>query len=122
MYHYSTHILAQSSSFDGTVNDTDFWESGLGATMATFMGVLGLIVVVVALINAIKRVADGKIGNAVRGVIGALVLAVFLFQPTLINRSIDAMSSFVESVIETVTTIGEEADANNSNTGGTPTP
>ena len=73
----TTSILA--SSFDGNVNDTDFWSTGLGAVMATFMGVLGLLVVAYSLIRTIKKVADGKIGDAVKGVFGALVLAVFLF-------------------------------------------
>lgn len=116
----TTNIAAATGGFDGSVNGKDFWADGLGATLATLMGVLGILVVVYALIRTVKKVADGKLGDAVKGVIGAAVLAVFLFQPQLINTTINAVSGFVKSAVTTISNIGDNSTP--SNNGGTDTP
>lgn len=104
-------IIAFNNS-DVTIGGADFWDQGIGRALATLMGVIGLIVVVIALLNVVKNIAGGKIGQAVKGVIGAIILAVFLFNPQLINTSIRAASGFVNSGLETIQGIGDSGNEN----------
>ena len=100
-----------STAFDGTVNGKQFWSEGLGATLATLLGVVGICVVVFAVLRAIKKVADGKIGDAIKGILASTVLAAVLFNPGILNTAIKAAGSFVEAGLATVTNIGNSTDS-----------
>ena len=84
----------------------NFWtDPGIGPILATFLGVLGILVVIFAIINVIKHVAKGEVGKAVKGVIGSVLLAAFLFQPQLASAAINAGGAVVSKVIDTVSSI-----------------
>jgi len=108
--HITSLIAAE---FDGMINNTDFWETGLGKMLGTAMGVVGIIIVVYAVMKTVKNVASGKVGDAVKGVVGAVLIAAVLFQPTLIQSAIRAGGNVVQQAIDTVSSIG--------GSGGTPT-
>ena len=100
-------LAAGNGVFSGKVGNQDFWTgSPLGQVLAALLGVLGILVVVFALIRVVKHIAGGKMGEAFKTVIGAVVLATFLFQPSLVNQVIGAGGTIVQKVIQTVSDIG----------------
>lgn len=113
---YTVSLIA--AEFNGTVGNSNFWDTGLGKMLGTAMGVVGIIVVVYAILKTVKNIASGKVGDAVKGIIGAVVLASVLFNPTLIESAIKAGGTVVQKAIETVAQIGESGG--NSGTPGTP--
>ena len=82
-----------------------FWSNGFGAILASFMQVIGILVVLFAIFRVIQHVAKGEVSKAVKAVLGSVVLAVFLIQPPLINSTIDASSGVVSSVISTISNL-----------------
>jgi hypothetical protein len=93
--------------FDGKVGTKDFWSTAIGSQMRTLMGVVGIIVVVYAVLKAVKNIAAGKVGDSVKGILGAIVLAAVLFNPPLIQNAIRASAKLVESAINTVSDLGD---------------
>lgn len=115
-----------AAEFNGTVGNTNFWDTGLGKMLGTAMGVVGIIVVVYAILKTVKNIASGKVGDAVKGIVGAVILASVLFNPTLIESAIKAGGTVVQKAIETVSQIGGSGGSGGTpgtGTGGTtPTP
>jgi len=98
-----------ASDFNSTVEigGQNFWDTGLGTILRTALGVVGIIVVIIALLNIVKSIASGRIGAAVKSLIGAVILAAFLFNPGLINQVIEASGGFVSTVIDTIKSVGD---------------
>jgi hypothetical protein len=112
------NIIIIAADFGGTIGKTAFWDTGLGNILKTAMGVVGILVVVYAVLKGVKNVASGKVADAVKGIIGAVLLAAVLFNPTLIENAIKAGGKVINAAIETVASIGDSA---NSGTPTTPT-
>jgi uncharacterized membrane protein YgcG len=107
-----------AAEFDGNIGDTAFWDTGLGSALGTFLGVLGILVVIYAIVRTVKNVAQGKLGEALKGVIGAVLLAAVLFQPTLAQDAIKAGSTVMEKAIDTISSIGESSNGGTGGSGG----
>lgn len=108
------NIIIIAADFNGTINNTPFWDTGLGKILGTLMGVVGILVVIYGIMKGVKNVAGGKVADAVKGIIGTIALAAVLFTPSLIENAIRAGGKVINSAIETVASIGES--------GGTKTP
>jgi hypothetical protein len=101
------NIIIIAADFNGTINNTPFWDTGLGKILGTMMGVVGILVVIYGIMKGVKNVASGKVADAVKGIVGAILLAAVLFNPTLIENAIRAGGKVINSAIETVASIGE---------------
>lgn len=109
------YLASSHGGFDGKVGSVDFWNTSIGSTLRTLMGVVGILVVIYAILKGVKNVATGKVGDSIKGIVGAVLLAAVLFNPPLIQKAVAAGGSLVESVIDTVAKIGDGS-------GSTPTP
>jgi len=112
------NIIIIAADFGGSIGKTSFWDTGLGNILKTAMGVVGILVVVYAVLKGVKNVASGKVADAVKGIIGAVLLAAVLFNPLLIENAIKAGGKVISAAIETVASIG---DSSNPGTPTTPT-
>jgi len=92
--------------FDGKVGSKDFWSTSMGGTLRTIMGVVAILIVVYAVLKAVKNMATGKVADSVKGIIGAVLLAAVLFNPPLIQSAIRAGGQIINSVINTVSEVG----------------
>lgn len=101
-------------SSTGNTAATDFWNTSLGQVLGAFLGVLGVLVVIFAVVRVIQHVAKGDIAKAVKGVLGSVLLAAFLFNPTLVQQSIQAGSTIVSKVVNTVSDIAGGSSSNNT--------
>jgi len=93
------------NSFNGKVGSTDFWQTSMGSALKTIMGIVAILIVVYALLKAVKNMASGKVADSVKGVIGAVLLAAVLFNPPLIQNAIRAGGNLMNSVINTVSEV-----------------
>ena len=89
-----------------------FWGTQAGTILGMVMGIIGLLVVLMAVVKAFSHVSQGKIGNAVKVVLGAGVLAVFLFQPELITAVINMLGKAVSAVINSGSEIVDQGSQN----------
>jgi len=96
-----------AADFNGTINNTPFWDTGLGKIIGTVMGVVGILVVIYGVLKGVKNVASGKVADAVKGIVGAIFLAAVLFNPALIENAIRAGGKVINSGIETISSIGD---------------
>ena len=102
--------------FIASITPTAFWSSSFGNVLQSFLTAIGCLVVIFAIVSCVKHVAKGDIGKAVKGVLGSVLLAAFLFQPTLATDLINVGGTVVSTVINTVSQL-----AGGSSTPGTPT-
>jgi hypothetical protein len=114
------NIIIIAADFGGSIGKTSFWDTGLGNILKTAMGVVGILVVVYAVLKGVKNVASGKVADAVKGIIGAVMLAAVLFNPTLIENAIKAGGKVINAAIETVASIGDSANTGTPTTPTTP--
>lgn len=103
-------VFAQTSLDDRIATaekaDSDFFSSDLGGVIASFFRAGGILIVIVAIVKALKEISGGNIGKAVKGILGAVVIAVFMFEPRLISTLIAGMTGIVEAAINTVSDLG----------------
>lgn len=99
------HIILAATTFGGQVGTTNFWDTSLGKVLSVFMGVLGFLVVILALFRTVGHVTKGKPGEAIKGAVGAILLAAILFSPQLIGSVIDIGANVWSDMISTVSSI-----------------
>ena len=97
---------------------TEFWNTGLGSILATFMQVIGVLVVIIAIFRVISHMSAGQAAKAFKAFAGSVILAVFLIQPVLINTVLDASAGLVKAAL---TTASDIAGGGSSSTPTTPT-
>lgn len=114
-----TVILAAGAT---SANNTDlFWNSSIGTAIKAILVGVGIIVVILAALKAIKDVTGGKPGNAAKTVLAAGVLAAILFNPSLISSVITLTGDLFGKVVDSISSI----TGGSTSTGGgaaTPTP
>jgi hypothetical protein len=86
-----------------------FFNTGAGKMLKGFLGVIGLLVVIVALFKVVGRVGQGKIGEAFKIGLGAAVLASILIQPTLVQSLLSAFGSVADSVISSFSEVATKS-------------
>lgn len=82
--------------------DNPSWDTGILGVVAGALKIAAALIVLAALFKGVKDVMAGKPGNAVKIGIGAVVLATFLWNPTLIGDIIDAFGGVSQKGIEQV--------------------
>jgi hypothetical protein len=112
----ATIFIAQE--FDGTVGNKNFWETGLGEVLGSALGVLGILIVIYAIVRTVKNVAQGKIAEALKGVIGAVLLAAVLFNPSLVQNAISVGGKVMERALSTVSEISDSGSSTPSSDSG----
>jgi hypothetical protein len=78
---------------------TPFFNTGIGKIIQALLVGVGVIIVLWSALKSVGKISQGKIGDAVKGIIGAVVVAAFCFQPELIGSVIDFGGTIVSSVI-----------------------
>lgn len=117
MHALHTTVLAAVA---GTTADTNtFWNSSIGGAIKALLVGVGIIVVILAALKAIKDVTGGKPGAAAKTVIAAGVLAAVLFNPNLISDLITLLGDLVSKLIDSVNSI---TGGSSGGTGGAATP
>jgi hypothetical protein len=97
---------------------TSFLTGGIGQILALVLSGVGFIVIVVALFKAIKDVLGGKIGGAVKTILGGALLAAFLLFPaTMLGGLIDTVQNLFNTFTKETTSV-----VDNQKWGGTTTP
>lgn len=76
-----------------------FWGTAIGGSLKALLVAAGIIVVIVTAVKAFKDITGGKPGNAAKTILGAAIIAAFLFRPELISTLITAAGVVVEKVI-----------------------
>lgn len=79
-----------------------FTATTLGKVIASAMKAVALLVILGAVIKAVKEVMDGKGAKAAQIVVGALVIVAFLWKPDLIGQVIDTFAGLVGAGADTV--------------------
>jgi|LauGreDrversion4_1035100.scaffolds.fasta_scaffold04736_3 hypothetical protein len=88
---------------------TAFFSTGAGKMLKGFLGVIGLLVVLVALFKVVGRVGQGKIGEAFKIGLGAAALASVLIQPTLVQSLLAAFGSIADTVITSFSDVADKS-------------
>ena len=78
-----------------------FQDNFIGRLLGTFMFWAGILIVVVTLFKAIKDIAGGKVGPAVKVVLGGFVLAAVMMAPAAI---IDGVTGGIQGLLGKTTT------------------
>lgn len=94
--HLATTILAQSAGEQGAEL---FWNTTAGKVIGALLGAVGVIVVLVTAVKGFSAVAQGRPGQAFKGIAVAVVLSVFLFRPQTMNDLISFVADLIQSVI-----------------------
>lgn len=100
------YLLAQVPAGPSGVNPDDFWTTPVGELTANVLGVAGMLCVLLFLYRAAKNVANGKTPDAIKSFLWGLVIAVFVFQPSLLTSLVRAFSGIVSMVIDTIAGFG----------------
>ena len=110
-----TFILAAGAA---SVDTNTFWNTQIGGAIKAVMVAIGIVVVLVCALKALKDVTGGKPGNAAKTVIAGAVLASVLFYPEIISDLIGLMGDLFQKVISSVKQLTGSAPA----APGAPTP
>lgn len=94
-----------------------FWTTPIGLVIRTFLGAIGVMILVVAIMRSVTHVHQGKHGQALRLILGAAVLAAFCIDPTLINDLINAFTSVVSDVIKSISSLVGGSKGSSGTTG-----
>lgn len=78
------------------------WDTGVLGLVGSGLKLTALIVVALTLFVGIKHVMGGKLGKAVSVFVGGVIMAAVMWQPSLINSLIDALSGAGSEVVDTV--------------------
>lgn len=81
------------------------WENGLLGVISRAMKLVAVLVVLAAIIGAVKNVSDGKAGKAAQVIIGAIILVTFLWKPDLIETIINAFTGLTGKGIEEIDSV-----------------
>ena len=100
-----------------------FWGTDIGKIVQVILGALAVIILIIAIIRSITHVHQGKHSQAVRLILGAVVLAAFCFDTSLITLLISAFTSVVQAVIQSISNLIGGSGANvNTPAGGSGSP
>lgn len=117
--HHILLAIGGGSTFNGDVGSTPFWSTAIGHVLSIFLGVLGFLVVIVALVRTIGHVSKGEVGKAVKGAVGSILLAAILFSPQLIGSVIGIGGNVWSDMISTVSSItGSSTPSGGTGSGG----
>lgn len=109
-------LAAGEDGFDMKVGTVNFWDTSMGGVLKTIMGIVGIIVVIYAILKAVKNIATGKVADGVKAIVAAILVAAVLFNPMLIESGIRAGGKVIESVLKTVNDVA--GSGSKTNTGG----
>jgi hypothetical protein len=99
------HILAAQASLDTLGTDgvnTFFTETSLGKGIAGLLGIAGILILIRAGLKAVKAVADGKIGEGVKSIIGAAFVSALLLFPSNMMLIIGMLSNVFKIGVESI--------------------
>lgn len=86
------HIVAAATP--GVLDDS----SGIGKILAAVLKSVAILLVLAGLFKAVKSILEGKMGPAVRVLVGAAVLAAILWSPSILTGALDALKTVLENI------------------------
>jgi hypothetical protein len=91
--------------------DPNAWfDTPIGTIIQALLGGVGLVVVLLAAVRAFGKIAQGQVPAAVKGLVGAAVVAVFLFRPQLAVALVDTLGNIVSSLLSSVSDVIDDPD------------
>lgn len=88
---------------------TDFLNTGVGGVIQLFLGAAGFLVLLFGVFAAIKNILGGKVGGALKSILGAGIIAAFLIFPAAtLGGLIDAVQNLLTSLTGSVGDIDTE--------------
>lgn len=106
------HDIILAAGADTIAKGTDFWGTTIGAWVQNILGAFGAIICIIALFKAAGKFLNGKIGDGVKIIILALVIAAICFAPEQIFTSlINTTKHLLLSGSDSVDKIGGTGDA-----------
>lgn len=113
IFNHGVEVLAATS--DTSTAITNFFKDGIGSLLKTAMGMLGVLVIILTIFNSIKHILGGKIGPAVKTIIGGVIISVFLIAPApTIGGLINAGTNIVTALTDTVSGVKPTTPAGGS--------
>jgi hypothetical protein len=98
----SALVLAQLNPNSATDTARNFFNNtDLGDLLTTVLGSIGLLLILWSLVKAFKNIVMGQIAPAIKNVIAAVFVAVFLFSPAQFGRLIDVASRAIDVLLST---------------------
>lgn len=89
---------------------TAFFDTSLGQALGALLKAGAVLVLIFAAFRAVKDALGGKVGKALQVIIGAAVVAVFMWDPSLISSLLDLFQDLfglgADSLNELVDTSG----------------
>jgi uncharacterized membrane protein len=74
-------------------------ETPLGAVIKALLAAVGVIVLIVAAVKSFGKITQGKVPDAMKTIFGAVLLSVFLFQPSMMIQAVTTVSKVVSAAI-----------------------
>lgn len=107
-----TSLLAHTNLFLAAATDFSegadtFWDTGFGTAVGNLLAALGVLIIVIAGIRSIGDVTSGKIGSAVKKIVGALIFGGLLLTPAVFA---DVGGLFGDMFGSLIDSFGEVAD------------
>lgn len=96
------NMLAFATDVISTPDTGPSWDSGLLGTIGAAMKIIAVLVVLFAAVKGTTSVMAGKPGTAAKIVVGCLIIATILWDPTLINKAIDAFTGLTGGAVDEV--------------------
>lgn len=89
------YIWAASAGGNGQEGAQTFLDSSAGQTLTTLLGAIGVIVLIVGGLLAIKGFVSGKIGAGIKVLVGTVVICAILFAPDLLLDAVSGIGSLL---------------------------
>lgn len=97
-----TALIAQASD-SATQNANAFWDTSFGQTIKVLLASAAILLILVAIFKSSKHFMSGKIGEGVKVIGGAVVMAVFLFRPETLTDLVNLVGSLFDSLFSSGT-------------------
>lgn len=96
------NTIAAEPTFVLAASTDNFFSSGIGGVFKSVLVAIGVIIVFVGLFKATKEILAGATPKAVKIILGTLLLAAIMFDPTMIETVINAFSTVIRTLFDSL--------------------
>ena len=98
----TTLILALAAEVGEPAGAATFWGTDIGGFIKAILGAVGVVIVLAGLFKGIPKGLNGKMADAAKIILGAVVLAVLCFKPELISTMITVAGDIFTKVLDSI--------------------